>query len=301
MKIKIRCVTFVAIITLFGCKTFHSLKALPPLPDFDTEGHRGARGLAPENTIPGMYRALQHNITTLEMDVHITADRKVVLAHDSHLNPLFTLDSEGKEIGDTKRHVLYQMKYADVKKFDVGSKGNSKFPDQQKIKTVMPLLEDVIDSVQAKIKKDTRKQVFYNIETKSKPEGDHILHPAPEQFVRLLMDVIEKKKLTPWVIIQSFDRRTLQVIHGKYPMVRTALLVENKDSMEKNLEQLGFVPTIYSPHYKLVDKALVDKSHDRNMKVIPWTVNTLEEISTLKELNVDGIISDYPNLFGQIN
>lgn len=304
MKIKFVYVVYIVILTLFGCKTiFKSSKEIVQLPVFDTQGHRGSRGLAPENTIPAMYRALDFNITTLEMDVHITADAKVVVAHDDYLNPLFTLDPEGKELKteDAERYSLYQMKYKDIRKFDVGSKFYKKFPDQQKLKTFIPLLEELIDSVQGKIKENRRKQVFYNIETKSKPGGDGIFHPSPEQFVKLIMEVIKKKKLTPWVIIQSFDRRTLQVLHQNYPQVKTALLIENKDSIEKNLEQLGFIPTIYSPSYKLVDEALVKNCHARNMKIIPWTVNTAEEINALRKLNADGIISDYPNLFGYSN
>jgi glycerophosphoryl diester phosphodiesterase len=270
----------------------------PPLPQFSTEGHRGARGLMPENTIPAMRKAIDLGVTTLEMDAHITRDKEVVLAHDDHINALFTLSPEGQEISksEAEKLALYQMDYAEVRRFDVGSKFHPGFPQQQKLKTYIPRLAEVIDSVQTYLKAKNKPQVFYNIETKSKPSGDNRLHPDPENFVNLLMAVIQEKKITPWVIIQSFDLRTLQVLHQKYPQVRTSFLVQNNKSVADNLQELGFTPVVYSPNLKLVTANLVKECHDRGIKVVPWTANTAEEIANLKALGVDGIISDYPNL-----
>ncbi|MGV3509009.1 MAG: glycerophosphodiester phosphodiesterase family protein, partial [Sphingobacteriaceae bacterium] len=148
----------------------------------------------------------------------------------------------------------------------------------------------------AYLKANNKPQVFYNIETKSSPAGDNKLQPEPEVFVKLLMEVIEAKKITPWVIIQSFDFRTLQVLNKKYPHVRTSYLVQ-KGTLDENLNELGFKPDIYSPNYKMVTAELVKQCHDKDIKVIPWTANTKEDIEHLKSLGVDGIISDYPNLF----
>ena len=277
------------------------MKQSQPFPLFDTEGHRGARGLMPENTIPAMYKAIDLGVTTIEMDSHVTADGKVVLAHDDYINPLFALDGNGKEIPkkDAKKYVLYKMTYDELKKFDVGSKFYGKFPKQQKQKVYIPLLADLIDSVQAYLRANNKPQVFYNIETKSSPEGDNELQPEPGVFVKLLMDVIESKGIIPWVIIQSFDHRTLLVLIKKYPQVKTSFLAE-KGSLEENLQKLGFKPFIYSPNYKMVDAGLVMQCHEKGIKVIPWTVNSKEEIAQLKALGVDGIISDYPDLFNAL-
>lgn len=281
-----------------GCKTNQQMVKNQPLPKFDAEGHRGARGLMPENTIPAMYKAIDLGVTTIEMDSHITSDGKVILAHDDYINPAHSYKFDGSEIPkkDAKKYVLYQMTYDELRKFDVGSKFFDKFPEQQKIKAHIPLLSDLIDSVQAYLKANNKTQVFYNIETKSEPAGDNKLQPEPEVFVKLLMDVIETKKITPWVIIQSFDLRTLQVLNKKYPHVRTSYLV-SKGTLDENLNNLGFKPDIYSPNYKIVTAELVKQCHDKNIKVIPWTANTKEDIEHLKNLGVDGIISDYPNLF----
>ena len=282
-----------------GCqKNLSTSQGLPPLPRFDTEGHRGGRGLMPENTIPAMRKAIDLGVTTLEMDAHITRDNQVVLAHDDYINPLFMLSPEGKEISkaEAEKYALYQLDYAQIRTFDVGSKFHPGFPQQQKLKTYIPLLAEVIDSVQAYLKIKNKPQVFYNIETKSKPAGDNRLHPNPENFVKLLMEVIQEKKITPWVIIQSFDPRTLQVLHKTYPQVRTSFLIQNNKTLAENLQELGFTPAVYSPNIKLVTAQLVKECHDRGLKIIPWTANTAEEIAHLKDLGVDGIISDYPNL-----
>jgi len=289
----------VAVALLSSCKNSQPVALnQPPLPAFSIEGHRGARGLMPENTIPAMRKAIDLGVTTLEMDTHITSDKQVVLAHDDYINPLFTFTPAGKEIikAEAEELALYQMDYAEIRRFDVGSKFYSKFPEQKKIPTYIPLLAEVIDSVQAYLKLKNKPQVFYNIETKLKATGDNKLHPNPENFVNLLMAVIQEKNITPFVIIQSFDPRTLQVLHQEYPQVRTSLLVENKKTLEENLKQIGFTPAVYSPNVQLVTADLVKKCHDRQMKVVPWTVNTAAEISKLKSLGVDGIISDYPNL-----
>lgn len=267
-------------------------------PAFDTEAHRGGRGLRPENTIPAMLNAIDIGVTTLEMDTHITADGQVILSHDDAFNPLFALTPEGAEISkaDAHKYALYKMKYADIVKFDVGSKPYDKFPQQQKMKAHIPLLANVIDSVQSQLKATGKPQVFYNIETKSKPENDGMYNPDPETFVKLLMEVIAQKKITPYVVIQSFDKRTLQVLHQRYPQVKTSYLVENKETLASNLTDLTFTPYIYSPNSKLVTAELVNQCHNKGIKIIPWTVNTQEEITALKALGVDGIISDYPNL-----
>ena len=285
-------------ILLSACKTKNLVNKAVSFPSFSTEAHRGGRGLMPENTIPAMKNAVDLGVTTLEMDTHISADGQVFLSHDHYINPLFTLDENGKEIPEAndKKHILYQMKYEQIRKYDVGSKINSRFPDQKKFKTYMPLLSELIDSVQAYIKTNNKKQVFYNIETKSVVNGDNILHPEPEKFADLLVEVLEKKKVIPWVVIQSFDVRTLQVLNRKYPHIKTSFLIENNKPFEENMKILGFKPFIISPNSKLVTADFIEKCHQQNLKIIPWTINTKEETEKLKALGVDGIISDYPNL-----
>lgn len=292
---------FLALTLSLGCKTVnqqHQMEA--KFPDFSAEAHRGGRGLMPENTIVAMLDAMKYdNITTLEMDTHITKDNQVVVTHDDYLSPGFMLTPEGKEIPatDAKKYAIYQMDYNLLKAFDIGTKVNAGFKQQKKIKTYIPLLADLIDSVQKEIKLKGKKQLFYNIETKCDVAGDNVVNPTPEVFVKLLVDVIEKKKITPYVVIQSFDKRTIQIINQKYPKIKTSFLVSNKKSYEENMADLGYKPFILSPEWKTVTADLVKSAHADGVKIIPWTANTAKDIAHLKSLNVDGIITDYPNLF----
>jgi glycerophosphoryl diester phosphodiesterase len=284
---------------IFAC---HASKKVsnPLLPAFYIEGHRGCRGLMPENTVPAMMKALELGVTTLEMDAVITKDKQVILSHEPFFNHEITTGPDGKYITeqDERNLNIYRMSYAQTQTYDVGLKPHPRFPNQRRLKATKPLLKEVIENVEAYHKLNDGRQVFYNIETKTQPATDLTYHPSPDDFVNTLMKVIYAAKISERVIIQSFDFRTLQVLHKKHPAIKTAALIEDYDkrTLEEQLKALGFKPTIYSPHYSLVNKELVDKCHAQMLKVIPWTVNDKAEIDKLKALGVDGIITDYPDL-----
>ncbi len=290
------------IVALLAMGSVNASAQVAEFPKFSAEAHRGGRGLWPENTILAMQNTMKFDgITTLEMDTHITKDGKVVVTHDDYLSPAFMCTPDGKDISaaDSKKYPVFQMDYKKLKSFDLGSKDLPGFPNQQKVKTYIPLLSDLIDAVQKDIKANKRQQFFYNIETKCSAAGDGITNPTPEVFVKLLMDVIQKKGITPYVVIQSFDKRTIQILHEKYPNVRTSFLVANKKTYEENIADLGYKPFILSPVWQMVNEDLIKKAHADNVKVIPWTPNTVADMKALRALGVDGIISDYPDLLIQ--
>ena len=270
-------------------------------PAFDVEGHRGCRGLMPENTIPAMLKAIDLGVTTLEMDVVITKDNKVVVSHEPWFEAEITTKPDGSFVkeGEAMQNNIYQMNYEDVAKYDVGMKPHSRFPQQQKMKAIKPLLNDLIDSVEAYLVKKNLPKVNYNIETKSLPAGDNRFHPVPSEFAELLMAVIKEKKIEDRVIIQSFDFRSLKYIHEKFPSIKTSMLIEDSDEndFEGQLTKLGYTPEYYSPNQTLVDDKLVKQCHDKGMKILPWTVNDTKQFKKLKKMGVDGIITDYPDLF----
>ncbi len=276
-------------------------QSIGPVADFDKQGHRGCRGLMPENTIPAMLNAVGMWVTTLEMDVCISKDKKVFLSHEPFFNHEITTKPDGGFIDEKNERSfnMYKMNYADIAKYDVGMKPHPRFPDQQKMKVVKPLLSDVFKAVKEFMMTARRPFPLYNIETKTLPAGDGIYHPKPAEFIELLMAVIKENQMEDFVIIQSFDFRTLKYLHKHYPNIKTAMLVEanNKSSFRKQIKDIGFTPTIYSPESSLVIVDLVKECHDLNMKIIPWTVNDKKEIERYKKMGVDGIITDYPNLF----
>jgi glycerophosphoryl diester phosphodiesterase len=286
----------------FGC---HSQRTTQNsmLPAFDKEGHRGCRGLMPENTIPAMLKAIDLGVTTLEMDAVITKDSQVILSHEPFFNHAITTKPDGTSIDekDERNFNIYQMTYAETQQYDVGKKLNELFPGQKKMTVTKPLLGSVIDRVEAYVKIKKIPPVFYNIETKSTPATDDLFHPSPAVFVELLMEVILKKGIQDHVIIQSFDFRTLQYLHRHYPAIKTSMLIEGNDTrnFEDQLAALGFTPTIYSPDYSLVNEELLRRCHAKKIKVIPWTVNDKPIMDNLKRMGVDGIITDYPDLFNK--
>lgn len=268
---------------------------------FDWQGHRGARGLVPENTIPAMYKAIDLGAVTLEMDAVITNDNQVILSHEPFFNHEITTKPDGSIVGkdEEKRLNIYMMSYAATQRYDVGLRGNPRFPQQQKMAATKPLLLDVIEAADQYALSKNKPLPFYNIETKLQPATDNKYHPSPKAFVDLLVAVIKHKKIEDRVTIQSFDIRTLQYLHQQYPSISTVLLIEdyNKKSITEQLQELGFTPTVYSPHYSLVNEGMVAACKLKGMKLVPWTVNDLATMKKLRALGVDGIISDYPNLF----
>ncbi|PZR41755.1 MAG: glycerophosphodiester phosphodiesterase [Azospira oryzae] len=265
----------------------------------DKQGHRGSRGLMPENTVPAMIKALQLGVTTLELDVVISKDKHVLVSHDTYMSAEISRKPDGTDVtpDEAKQINLYQMPYAEIKTYDVGSKPHAGFPQQKKRKAYKPLLSELIDSVELYVKKNKLPKPSYNIEIKSQPAGDHISHPEPQEFADLVMSVLKSKKLGKRLTIQSFDVRSLKVMHEKYPEVTLSYLTANTKSLADNLATLGFTPPVYSPYYKTVTAETVKQCHDQRMKIVPWTVNTKEEINQLIALGVDGIITDYPDLF----
>jgi glycerophosphoryl diester phosphodiesterase len=264
----------------------------------DKQGHRGCRGLMPENTIPAMKKALDLGVKTLELDVVISKDKQVVVSHDYYMAADISIKPDGTPVTtDEQKNInLYQLTYAEIKKFDVGSKPHPQFAQQQKFRAYKPLLAELIDSVDAYAKAKGMPLPMYNIEIKCSPQTDGVYHPAPQEFVDLVLNITQKK-LSKRYNIQSFDARPLQIIHKQAPEIPLAYLTANAKSLADNLATLGFKPYAYSPYYKTVTPETVKASHEGGMLIIPWTVNTKAEIDNLIALGVDGIITDYPNLF----
>ncbi|MBW8051369.1 MAG: glycerophosphodiester phosphodiesterase [Cytophagales bacterium] len=276
--------------TIIGCSSLSTKKV-------DIQGHRGCRGLMPENTITAMIKAVEIGVNTLEMDVVISNDKMVLLSHEPFLSHEICLTPDGQEIleKDERSYNLYQMNYEEIKLCDCGTKIHPRFPDQKKLAALKPLLAKVIDTVEQYLQVHSLPAVWYNIETKCSPDGDGVFHPEPKEFIALLLDVLKGKNILDRTIIQSFDVRTLKVIKIKSPKMKLALLVENIQSPAENIKKLGFIPDVYSPYYLLVNDELMKYAQKNKMKVIPWTVNDKESIRKLIDMGVDGIITDYPD------
>ena len=258
----------------------------------DLQGHRGCRGLLPENTIPAFLKACELGVNTLEMDVVISVDGQVIVSHEPFFND--EISTSPFEVPITEENEMefkiYDMITPTVQRFDVGLKPHPRFPEQEKIPAVKPVLREVVDAIRA-----AGYHPFYNIEIKRKKEWDDILHPNALSFTKLVLKAVKDLGIADSTTIQCFDHECLQFVKDLEPDIKTVLLVEDDHDLDWHLKELGFIPYAYSPEHVLVNQDLVDACHEKGMKIIPWTVNEEQDILRMADLGVDGIISDYPD------
>jgi glycerophosphoryl diester phosphodiesterase len=295
---------------------------------FDLQGHRGARGLAPENTLPAFARGLAIGVTTLEMDAAITKDDVVVVSHDAALNPDITRGPDGAWLA-ARGPRIRDLTFAELQRYDVGRINPAaayakNFPEQVAADgTRIPRLADVFDLVRR-----SGAGVQFDIETKVFPLQPDLTLP-PDAFARRLIAEIRKAGMAERTMIQSFDWRTLEVVRREAPEIRTVFLSIRRPSLDnicsgpaqgkpfappgecgpsawtagRQLRDFGSVAKIvkaaggdiWSPYHGDLDAAQVEEARALGLRVVPWTVNSPADIAKVLDLKVDGIISDRPD------
>ena len=286
---------------------------------FDLQGHRGARGLRPENTLPAFAHALALGVDTLELDIGITADGAVVVAHDPFLNPAITRDGNGQWLpgpgGPLIRTLtLAQLQAHVVGRIRPGTPYAQAFATQQPVDgTRIPTLAQVFDLVKAR----RAGRVRFNIETKLSPQqpGDTV---GPEAMTRALLEAIRAAGMGGRVSVQSFDWRTLQLVQALEPAIPTVYLTvqgATSDNLRDGAWTAGFrladhgsVPRMvkaaggaaWSPNAAALTEPLVREAHGLGLQVIPWTVNDPALMDRLIGWGVDGLITDYPDRLREV-
>ena len=281
--------------SITNAQKFNSFKS-PAKAFFDIAGHRGCRGLMPENTIHAFIEALKLGANTLEMDVVVSGDGQLVVSHEPWMSPEICLAPDGSIMDKNEKRNIYEMTYAEISQYDCGKKINRLFPMQRSVSSVKPLLSEVIRRVEKYILCNSFRQVQYNIEIKTSPEWDTVFQPKPEDVVLKVYDLIRRQNIQRRCTIQSFDVRPLQIFRRIAPQMQLSLLVDNDCSIADNIGALGFTPQVYSPDYRLVNAEMINSIHLKGMKIIPWTVNEILVMNELKQMGVDGIITDYPDI-----
>jgi glycerophosphoryl diester phosphodiesterase len=242
-------------------------------------GHRGARAIYPENTIPAFEYAIRQGADVLEMDLAVTRDNVLVISHDPYLNPEICT-------GPHPGIAIHELTLAELQQYDCGTLKNPRFPKQQPVPgTRIPTLDQVLNLSRGST-------VQFNIETKSFPEHPE-LTPTPEVFARLMLDQIRKHKVEARVIMQSFDFRTLHAMKKLAPEIRLAALYEGPPRSFVDIAQEAGA-TIISPYYELVTLDQVKASHAAGLEVVPWTADTPAVWQMLIDSGVDAIIGDDP-------
>ena len=288
--------------------------------EFDLQGHRGARGLAPENTLAAFKTALTVGVHTLELDVGVTRDGQVVVAHDQRLNPNITRDASGQWLADVgpplNTLTLAELQRYDVGRLKPGSRYAEGFAQQQPADGErMPTL----DALFAMVRNHGHSRVRFNIETKLTPQTP-ALSPEPEAFVKAVLAVVDQHGLRARISIQSFDWRTLRAAQKLAPDVATVALTAQQafldnvgDSREADAgrwtaglrlqDHGGSVPRLvqavgagtWSQYHADLRPALLAQAHTLGLKVVPWTVNDTALMDKLLDWGVDGLITDYPD------
>ncbi|RTQ48402.1 glycerophosphodiester phosphodiesterase [Hymenobacter gummosus] len=262
-------------------------------------GHRGCRGLRPENTIPAFLHALQWPIDGLELDVVMSADGQVVVSHEPWLNPAICSAPDGGPITpDFARNFrFYQQSYAAIRRFDCGQRRHPAFPQQLSVPAFKPLLHEVFDAVEARCRELKRPVPAYSIELKSTPEGDGIDHPTPELFVQAVEQVVAASRALHQrtdTLYMSFDHRVVAAAR-RLTRRRVCLLVEDHHPLTEHIAQLGFIPEVLGPDYELLTLRLLTRCAELELPVVAWTVNETALIKSVAARGVHGITTDYPN------
>ncbi len=288
-----------------------------PVHAFDLQGHRGARGLAPENTVPAWKKALELGVGTIECDMAITKYGLVVVHHDLRLNPDTTRGPDGKWL-DKPGPNIADLTFEELQKYDVGRlKPGTKYAEEFKYQepadgTRVPRLSDLFDLV----KKSGSAKVGFDCETKVDPNDRAATRP-PEEFAKHVVAEIRKHGMAGRMMIQSFDWSTLQVVQKVAPEIRTMYLSSPRtlkaDGPGRPSPWLaGFAPEdhggsvpravkaaggkIWAPNQTFLTPEMLAEAHSLGIVVIPWTVNNPEMMRKLLDMGVDGIISDRPDL-----
>jgi glycerophosphoryl diester phosphodiesterase len=284
---------------------------------FDLQGHRGARGLAPENTLAAFRRALDIGVTTIETDIAVTKDGVPVISHDPHLNPDLVRDETGTWLAE-KGPSIHSLTLAELRRYDIGrtnpqSRYGQDFREQKASDGErFPTLRDLLALV-----RDSGKPVHLAIETKLTPDnsGDTV---DPQTYARVIVDALREADMAKRASILSFDWRTLVELRKVAPDIPTTCLTIESQGMNTvaqaadgkspwhaglSLRDYGSVPALvagagcntWSVFWRNLTPALLQEAHARQLKVLVWTVNSPADMERLIDMGVDGIITDYPD------
>lgn len=252
-------------------------------------GHRGCRGIMPENTIAGFQKAIEDGADGIEWDVVVNGEGKLVVSHEPYFHRDFCLDPEGNEIKDEKLYNIYKMSQSEIETFDCGSKPHKNFPEQKKNIARKPLLKDAV----AKLKSSVRSKLIL-FEIKSDEPEYGISQPYPEAYVELILEEVALYKF-PNVVYMSFDKNIIEALHKKAPKLRLAYLTYlPKKSAKGYLKELSFTPFALGMYHLTINKRKLKQLRSKKVAIYAWTVNETNTAHKMMDLGIDAIITDYP-------
>ena len=270
----------------------------------EIQGHRGARGQFPENTLPAFIAAIEGGVDTIELDLMMTADNQIVIYHDFSLNPQLCTHLNGRPL--KRSPLIAQMRLAEIKKIDCGSQQNPRFPKQVALKGVqIPTLKEFFYLIRTH---PLAQNVKLNLEIKINPYSTAI-HPSRAFVAQKILAEVRASGLQDRVLFSSFDLEVLKEMRTLDSHVRLGFIFNSewlqKKWLVKSENWLPFVihsasqiqVTMLAVEHTLLTAEHVKHLHASGFRVIPWTINDLQLSQELIEMGVDGIITDYPSDF----
>lgn len=261
-------------------------------PVIEVQGHRGCRGLLPENSLPAFEKAIELGVHTLELDLAVSRDGIVVVSHEPYMSRTICQKPDGSDIlfEEDRLYNLYQLTFEEIQAFDCGTKFHERFPNQKLIAAFKPSLAQVFDLAESK-----NPNIKYNIEIKAQPDYDNIFTPEPAEFVQLVIEQINKYNVFERTNLQSFDLRILEEVKRQAPTMPVAVLIDSNEVIIEKINSLSFIPEIVSPYFQLLNQEEVTMLQSDDFQVIPWTVNDLSDMRRMIDYGVNAIITDYPD------
>jgi glycerophosphoryl diester phosphodiesterase len=254
-------------------------------------GHRGCRGIMPENSIEGFQKAMDLGVDGIEFDVVVNKDKEIVISHEPYMERKYCLMPDSARIKQGKELNLFQMTQMEIEQFDCGSKYHPNFPEQKKLKTYKPLLQELFNKVDF-----SDVMILFEIKSEKRYYGKY--QPQPDEYVDIILKEVGNYVHRKNIVFMSFDSNIINELHNKAPQYKLVYLTHSPfKSVKISIKDLIIKPYAIGMYNPTISKREIKIAHELGIVVFAWTVNTYKDFERLKRYGIDGIITDYPGAF----
>ena len=254
-------------------------------------GHRGCRGIMPENSIEGLQKAIDLGADGIEFDVVVNKDKQIVISHEPYMEQKYCLTPDRSKIKQGKELNLFQMTQIEIEKFDCGSLYHPNFPEQKKLMTYKPLLQELFRKVDF-----SEVMILFEIKSEKRYYGKY--QPQPDEYVDIILKEVSNYVHRKNIVFMSFDANIINELQNKAPQYKLVYLIDSSfKSIKNSIKDLTIKPYGIGMHHKTISKKEIKIAHELGIVVFAWTVNIYKDYMRLKSYGIDGIITDYPDNF----
>lgn len=271
--------------------TLHFMNVSAQLDQTSFFGHRGCRGLFPENSLEAFNKAIELGVDGIEWDVVVSKDKKLIISHEPYLHNAYCLDGDGNEMTSSqgKEINFFELTAEEIQQFDCGTKLHSKYPEQQKVRTYKPTVQEAFEKL-------ALSNITILFEIKSEEPDYGAYQPDPEEYADIIYKEVSSFEFKENIIFMSFDPKILEALHKLLPNFRYVYLTYKPFvSTKKFLKDISFKPYALGMYHPTITKRDINLLHAQNINVFAWTVNKENQAKKLVKFKIDGIITDYPD------